>query len=424
MIDTTRISVKAGDGGNGCVSFRREKFVPRGGPDGGDGGPGGNIFLLGDPSLNTLLHLKYHSTWRAQRGGHGGGQNRRGANGRPISIPVPLGTVVRSIGEGGQETFLADITDSTPVLVARGGEGGQGNVRFVTSTQQEPVLAERGVSGEKRILSLELKLLADVGLVGKPNAGKSTLLSVCSAAKPKIAPYPFTTLDPVLGVVQTRDRSYVVMEVPGLIEGAHSGAGLGHEFLRHAERSRLLLHLVDGTAEDPLADVRQLNQELGAFDADLGSKPQVIVVTKMDIPEAREQASQVKAALEPLGCPLFFISAASREGVDALFSKTLGMLDAIPKEPADVRTPEIPLAAPQPRRSWDKDFRVYKDKGTYVVDAPKVERLLEMANLKDWRAMVQVWKELERLGAVKALEDEGVQPGDTVRIGEVELEWY
>ncbi|MCE2465445.1 MAG: GTPase ObgE [Dehalococcoidia bacterium] len=424
MIDTTRISVKAGDGGNGCVSFRREKFVPRGGPDGGDGGPGGNIFLYGDPSLNTLLHLKYHSTWRAQRGGHGGGQNRKGANGRPISIPVPLGTVVRSIGPGREETFLADITDTSPILVAQGGEGGQGNARFATATRQEPVLAERGAAGEKHFLSLELKLLADVGLVGKPNAGKSTLLSVCSAAKPKIAPYPFTTLDPVLGVVQTRDRSYVVMEVPGLIEGAHTGAGLGHEFLRHAERSRLLLHLVDGTSEDPLADVQQLNQELSAFDADLGSKPQVLVVTKMDIPEAKEGMSRVKGALEPLDCPVFFISAASGEGVDTLLSNTLGMLDAIPKDMDVSESAEIPLASPRSRRRWARDFRVYREGKTYVVEALRIERLLDMADLKDWRAMVQVWKELETLGAVKALEEQGVQPGDTVRIGDVELEWY
>ena len=424
MIDTTRISVKAGDGGNGCVSFRREKFVPRGGPDGGDGGPGGNIFLYGDPSLNTLLHLKFHSTWRANRGGHGGGQNRKGANGRPISIPVPLGTVVRSIGPGGVETLLADITDTVPVLVAQGGEGGQGNARFATATRQEPVLAERGASGEKRVLNLELKLLADVGLVGKPNAGKSTLLSVCSAAKPKIAPYPFTTLDPVLGVVQTRDRSYVVMEVPGLIEGAHTGAGLGHEFLRHAERSRLLLHLVDGTAEDPLADVQQLNEELGAFDADLGGKPQVLVVTKMDIPEAKDGMARVQDALKPLGCPVFFISAASGEGVDDLLSSTLGMLDSIPKSTDDSEPPDVPLPTARSRRRWDRSFRVYREGKTYVVEAPRVQRLLDMANLKDWRAMVQVWKELETLGAVKALEEQGVEPGDTVRIGEVELEWY
>ena len=424
MIDKTRISIRAGNGGNGCISFRREKFVPKGGPDGGDGGTGGSIFLYGDASLNTLLHLKYHSTWRGERGSHGRGQNKRGGNGEETSIPVPLGTVVWSMGGDGQRTLFADITDTERILVARGGEGGLGNARFVTPTQQEPVLCESGSRGERRTLNLELKLLADVGLVGKPNAGKSTLLSVCSAAKPKIAPYPFTTLDPVLGVVETRARSYVVMEVPGLIEGAHAGAGLGHEFLRHAERSRVLLHLVDGTAEDPVADVGQLNLELSTFDDVLGSKPQVIVVTKMDLPEAKERAEFLRAALKPLGCPIFFVSAATGEGVDALMSRTLGMLDTVPREepsPENVALPPIPAS---PRRGWDKDFRVYREGKSYVVEAPKVERLLPIANLKDWRAMVQIWKELNILGAVKALEDEGVQPGDTVFIGDVELEWY
>ena len=399
--------------------------MPRGGPNGGDGGIGGSIFLYGDQSLNTLLHLKYHSTWRGERGGHGRGQNKQGGNGEDTHIPVPIGTVLWNLNEeDGERTFLADIVDPTPVLVSQGGAGGLGNARFVSATQQEPVLAERGGLGDQRSLILELKLLADVGLVGKPNAGKSTLLSACSAAKPKIAAYPFTTLDPVLGVVETRDRSFVVMEVPGLIEGAHEGAGLGHEFLRHAERSRLLLHLVDGTAEDPVQDLEQLNLELRSFDPRLGEKPQLIVITKQDLPEARDRAEILEQELEGVGCPIFFVSGATGQGIAALMGKTLEIIDSLPKTEAPAQTQGIVRKRALSLRRSPGEFHVYRRKGAYIIDAPRVERLLPMANLKDWRAMVQIWKELDRLGVVKALEEEGVQPGDTVLLGGVELEWY
>jgi GTP-binding protein len=421
MIDLVKISVKAGGGGNGCISFRREKFVPKGGPDGGDGGLGGNIYVAGDPSLNTLLHLQYHSTWVARRGGHGKGQKKRGANGENVIIPVPIGTVVWKLSSGGDREFMVDVADTEPVLVARGGAGGAGNTRFASAIRQEPVLAEKGGPGEGATLILELKLLADVGLIGQPNAGKSTLLSSCSAAKPKIASYPFTTTDPVLGVVDTRDKSFIMMEIPGLIEGAHKGAGLGHEFLRHTERARLLIHILDGLSDDPLEDWRRINQELASFDPSLGKKPQIIAVNKVDIPEVAERIPSLKDALGSQGMHLFFVSAATREGIDPLLGKTLEILDGLPREDPTAGPRELPLIAPKAK---EEPFRVAMERGVYVIYAPKVERLVPLADLKDWRAMVQIWKELQRIGAVKVLEERGVQPGDTVRLGGVDLEWY
>ena len=420
MIDIAKISVKSGSGGNGCLSFRREKFVPKGGPDGGDGGKGGHVFIVGDPSLNTLLHLHYHSTWRARRGFHGRSKNKRGANGEDVTIRVPMGTVVCRLTDGGDKAFVADINDVEQTLVAKGGMGGAGNARFVSAVQQEPVLAEKGEEGEGVTLLLELKLLADVGLIGLPNAGKSTLLSMCSAARPRIAPYPFTTTDPVLGVVANRDKSFVMMEVPGLIEGAHKGAGLGHEFLRHVERARLLLHLLDVQSDDPVGDWRRINQELISFNLSLGEKPQFIVVNKVDIPEVQERVAALRGDLESLGLPLFFISAATGEGVGTLLGKTLETLDSLPQADMEVGRRAIPSIAPRVKET----FRVSHENGVYVVHAPRVERLVPRANLRDRRVMLQIWQELERLGVAKALEEKGVQVGDTVRLGEMDLEWF
>ena len=423
MIDTAKIFVKAGSGGNGCISFRREKFVPHGGPDGGSGGLGGSVLIVGDPSLNTLLHLKYHSTWRARRGTHGGGKNKKGAAAADVVITVPTGTVVWQLAEGDEREFVADVSGTDSVVVARGGRGGAGNAHFVSPVHQEPVLAEKGREGESATLFLELKLLADVGLIGQPNAGKSTLLSVCTAARPRIAPYPFTTTDPVLGVVATRDKSFVMMEVPGLIEGAHRGAGLGHEFLRHAERSRLFLHVLDGLSDDPLGDWHRINHELTSFSPSLSEKPQLIVINKIDIPEVRGRIPDVEKELSNIGIPVFSISAATGEGVDALLGMTLELVDERPVQPVQ----EIKVA---PRRirpkvtAAEEGFSVTVEKGVYVVHAPRVERLIPLADLRDSRAMMQVWKQLERLGVAKVLVEKGVQPGDTVRLGDVELEWF
>jgi GTP-binding protein len=316
MIDTVRVNIKAGDGGNGCVSFLREKFHPKGGPNGGDGGDGGSAYIVGDHSINTLLHLKYNSTFYVDRGQHGKGKNQRGANGEDTIIKVPLGTVVwkmRPDGSGPKE-FVADIIDDQPRLVAQGGKGGWGNLHYVSSTNQEPMLAQKGEAGEYVVLFLELKLLADMGLIAKPNAGKSTLISRCSAAKPRIADYPFTTVEPVLGVVNHRDQDFVMMEVPGLIEGAHEGVGLGQQFLRHAERARLYVHLIDGLSDDPAGDFVMINEELRQFSPALADKPQVVAVSKIDVTEVRERRHELESQLQ--GVLARYVSSSTRKTME------------------------------------------------------------------------------------------------------------
>ena len=376
--------------------------------------------VVGDPSLNTLLHLKYHSTWRAKRGTHGGGKKRRGADAEDVEIRVPTGTVVWRVTGPETRELVADVSSTEPVTVVRGGTGGSGNSRFVSATDREPVLAERGEGGEEAILVMELKLLADVGLIGQPNCGKSTLISRCSAARPKIAPYPFTTKDPVLGVVAAGEQSFVMMEIPGLIAGAQRGVGLGLEFLRHAERARLLLHILDGMSNDPLGDLRRINDELTSYDVSLGTKPQGIVINKIDIPEVRERADKLKRALAAGGAPVFCVSAATGEGVDSLLARTMTMVQELP-----VGNPEaVPDQPATIMPTVEAPFSITRENGVYTIHAPRVERLIPLANLRDRRAMLQIWKQLQRLGVVKKLEEMGVEPGNTVRLGGRELEWF
>ena len=401
------------------MSFRREKFVPRGGPDGGDGGHGGSVFAAGDQSLNTLQHLSYNQIWKAKRGLNGSGQNRRGSNGDDLTVRVPYGTVIWHVS-GNNKELLADIIGDDRVVVARGGKGGAGNARFVSSVNQEPVLAEKGGKAEEAALDLELKLLADVGIIGRPNAGKSTLLSRCSAAKPKIANYPFTTIDPVLGVVVRGSKDFVMMEIPGLIEGAHQGAGLGDQFLRHAERVRLLIHLLDGLSEDPIQELKAINEEMNSFSPSLAQKPQLIVVNKNDVTEVKEREKSLTSRLKKLGLPVLLISAVTGEGVDSLLAKTMEALDNLPKEQKSSKKAVIHKPTPK----GGKAFTISLENGVYVVHSSKVERLIPSANMQDWRARIQIWKEMDRLGVVLALEDRGIQQGDTVRLGEVELEWF
>ena len=434
MIDTVRINIKAGDGGNGCVSFLREKYRPRGGPNGGDGGDGGNALVVGDPSLNTLLHLKYNSTLYAERGGHGRGKGQRGANGSDTVIKVPIGTVIWQQRPRGQRDFLADVTDPAPKLVAQGGRGGWGNAHYVSATNQEPMLSQRGERGEYAVLFLELKLLADVGLLARPNAGKSTLISRCSAAKPRIADYPFTTVEPVLGVVQSRGQDFVMMEVPGLLEGAHLGVGLGDQFLRHAERARLYLHLLDGLSADVAADFQVINRELQEFSPALAHKPQFIVVNKLDVTEVRERRAEIEQSLRRAVAestipafrdnppPVFFISAVSGEGVEALLGRVMETLEGMPvEEPA---SGDVAPAASSRRRPTTAPNTIRKEGGVYIIQSEQLERLSALADTRDYRVLLQLWREMTRLGLARRLEDLGIEPGDTIRIGRAEMEWF
>jgi GTP-binding protein len=433
MIDTVRLNIKAGDGGNGCVSFLREKSRPRGGPNGGDGGDGGSAYMVGDPSLNTLMHLKFNSTFYVERGEHGRGKEQRGANASDTYIPVPLGTVVWRIvpNSNGEKEFVADIIDETPVLVARGGKGGWGNTHYVSSTNQAPMLSQRGGAGDGIVLFLELKLLADVGLLAKPNAGKSTLISRCSAAKPRIADYPFTTVEPVLGVVTARGRDFVMMEVPGLIEGAHEGIGLGDQFLRHAERARVYVHLIDGLSPDPVADYHMINDELRQFNPEMAEKPQIIAVSKMDVTDVRERREELAFVLEEEITSIkgekpniVFISAVSGEGIDQLLGSIVGMLDSLTRNVSlEVREPELVASGgglPQVRSG--NGFR--RDGDVFVVESEQLERLSALADLRDYRVLLQLWREMTRLGIARRLQEAGIEAGDTIRIGKAEMEWF
>jgi GTP-binding protein len=334
FVDEVRIHVKAGDGGNGCVSFRRERFVPRGGPNGGDGGKGGDVILRADAQCSTLLDLTYPKKFLAQKGTHGKGKDQAGRNGKDFIIRVPAGTLVRD-DQGGK--VLQDLLfDGQQFIAARGGRGGRGNARFATSTHRAPRRAEKGEKGEERWLWLELKLLADIGLIGYPNVGKSTLLSKISSATPKIADYPFTTLTPNLGVVRKEDhRSFVVADLPGLIEGASRGAGLGLTFLRHVERTRLLIHLLDVSKEphqNPAGDFQALNRELGAYHPSLREKSQIVALNKIDLPSVRERTADLKKQFEEMGYRLFLISGKTGEGVGELMEAVSQTLESISSE--------------------------------------------------------------------------------------------
>ena len=416
LFDEAKIHVKAGNGGNGIIAFRREKNVPRGGPAGGDGGGGGDVILEVDAQFNTLVHFQKQVHFKAGRGAHGKGKNQTGARGEDAIVPVPPGTVVR---DGATDNLLADLTEPNQrLVVARGGQGGRGNARFTSSTRQAPRLAERGTAGEERWLRLELKLLADVGLIGMPNAGKSTLLAAVSAAQPKIADYPFTTLQPNLGVV-TVDHEYdfVLADLPGLIEGAHAGAGLGHQFLRHVERTRLLVHMLDGAAADPLSHFDQINQELVLFNPALADRPQIVVLNKMDLPEARDRWPEVEAAVQARELTAYAVSAATGEGVHTLMAQVGQMLSSLPRpEPA---AEEIPIF----RFDETPEFVVEQEADGWRVRGERVERLAAQTMWQYHDAVQRAQRVLDAMGVLDALRQAGVQPGDTVRIGDLELEW-
>jgi GTP-binding protein len=412
-LDEARIYVKGGDGGNGALSFRREKYVPFGGPDGGDGGRGGSVFLRVNHNENTLLQFAHKRHFKAERGGNGGGRKKHGRKGQDLVIDVPPGTVVST-----EEGLLADLVyPGEMLLVGRGGRGGLGNVHFATPTNRAPRVAQKGEPGEERWLNLELKTIADVGLVGLPNAGKSSLLAAISAARPKIASYPFTTLSPNLGVTEVGDVAIVVADIPGLIEGAHRGVGLGYQFLRHIERARLLVHVVDASAEDPLADYRTVRDEMTQYDAALAERPTLIALNKMDLPEAQARREELIAALG--GRDVYPLSAVTGEGVAALLTAIAGVLAELPapEAPTDAGLRVYRLAPAE--EAWS----VERYGGGFRVRGRPVERLMAMTDLNQEDAAAELQRRLARMGVLQALERAGVSSGDTVVIGDSELEW-
>lgn len=431
LYDHTKIFVKAGDGGNGSAHFRREKFAPNGGPDGGDGGRGGSVYFEATTNLNTLIDYRYKHHFKAGSGEPGIRQKMHGAKGEDVTLQVPCGTIIR---DAETNELVADLIEQgQQVMVARGGRGGLGNTHFATATHQAPKEAQKGEPGEERWVTLELRLIADVGLVGYPNAGKSTLLSVVTAARPKIADYPFTTLSPNLGVVDIGDVrggdgfGFVLADIPGLIEGAAQGVGLGHEFLRHVQRTRLLIHILDGAApdRDPWQDFQTINNELREYDERLASRPQVVVLNKIDLPEAREVWPVLKEKAEVAGYPVFAISAAASQGVEELMQFAARRLQEIRREEEEqaaaqsVADMQGPVLRPQP----DDAFSVTKEQGIYVVRGKRVERFVSMTDDQNEESMDRLQVTLRKMGVTKALEEAGVKVGDTVRFGKVELYW-
>ena len=417
--DEATITLRSGDGGDGIVHFRKEKFVPRGGPDGGDGGRGGDVYLRVNDTLNTLLAFSRKRSFAAESGKRGGGKDQIGKSAPDLTIDVPPGTVIR---DAATRDILGDLTQSgQTLLVAKGGRGGRGNARFANSRNQAPRVAEKGVPGEERSLILELKLIADIGIVGVPNAGKSTFLAAVTAARPKIAPYPFTTLQPNLGVVRLDERSdqtLVLADIPGLIEGAHLGVGLGFEFLRHVQRTRVLIHLLDGAGADPLADFSQINTELALFDESLTRKPQIVVLTKMDLPEAQAKWPAVEAELQRRGYEAMSISAVAQTHVRELLYRAAQLAAEAPPAPAVESLPVY--RAPVDQAVFD----IAKEgEGIYRVSGARIERAAKMTYWEYDEAVQRFQRILEVLGIRQALAEAGIQEGDTVRIGEYELEW-
>lgn len=403
------------------VSFRREKFVPFGGPDGGDGGDGGDVVIRAESSVTSLKGFKQKRLFRAENGGDGGSKKKHGRKGEDLILRVPAGTVISYKVSIGGDDLIADLEQpGKQVVVARGGRGGLGNTHFASSTNQAPQIAQTGEAGEENSIILEIKLIADVGIIGYPNAGKSTLLVAASAAKPRIAAYPFTTREPVLGVVEVGQRTLVLAEIPGLIGGAHVGRGLGHEFLRHIARTKMLVHVIDGSLASPVEDMRQVNDELRLYDSALGQKPQLVVINKIDLPQVRARLARLKEEFGNVGAVPFFVSAATGEGVSEFMSEAMKLLSDINvKRKTGERTPRK-VFRPQPRSAGAS---VHKEGDTFVVVAPGLERIVARTDVTDPEVYHQFKKQLARMGVSKALEKAGVKPGDRVRCGNLEWGW-
>jgi len=422
MFDRVEIVVKAGNGGDGAVSFRREKFVPLGGPDGGDGGDGGDVIIVAESAVTTLRRFEPKRVYRAAAGVAGRGGKKHGKKGKDLILTVPVGTVVSYKTQIGSNALVVDLDQlGQQVMAAKGGKGGFGNSHYVSSTNQAPQIAQKGEVGEEKSIILEMRLIADVGIIGYPNVGKSTLLAAASAAKPKIASYPFTTREPVLGAVEVGRQTFVLAEIPGLIDDAHLGRGLGHDFLRHIVRTKILIHLIDGSSASPVEDMVRVNAELNLFDSALAHKPQLVAVNKIDLPEVRARLIGVKDAFTRVGITVFCVSAATEEGVSELMAETMKVL-----EPAKRRDHEggekitKKVFRPQPRNTGTS---VHKEGDTFIVAAPELERIVVRTDVTNPEVRWQLKRQLIRLGVNKALEKAGVKPGDKVRCGNLEWEW-
>ncbi|MBN1188711.1 MAG: GTPase ObgE [Dehalococcoidales bacterium] len=422
MLDKVELHVKAGDGGSGAVTFRREKFVPFGGPYGGDGGKGGDVVIKAEASVSTLRAYKHKRHFKAMKGQPGMTKNKHGANGENLYLSVPPGTLVYRKYESGDPELVEDLKDNgDEVVVARGGNGGYGNTHYATATNQAPRIAQPGITGQERTIILELRLIADAGIIGYPNAGKSSLLAALSAASPRIADYPFTTLEPVLGVVNVEGDAFVMAEIPGLIDGAHAGRGLGHDFLRHAMRTRVLVHLLDGTSDSPLDNMIRVNNELSMFDASLAKRPQVVAVNKVDLPEVKKRKEEIRSSFRDASIDTVFVSAVTGTGLDDLIARIWELL----KTTGSVS--EVTLKAP-PRifkpRPVDISSAVRVKSNTYLVNEPELDRILGSFDLSDPQEWPEFYSQLDRLGINELLKSAGARSGDTVITGNKNWKWY
>ncbi|MDW7670788.1 MAG: GTPase ObgE [Bacillota bacterium] len=428
FVDQAAISLKAGDGGNGSVAFRRETYVPDGGPSGGDGGKGGDVLIKADANLRTLMDFRYKRHYQAEKGEDGKNKNMFGKQGENLVLLVPCGTLVMDKETG---EVIADLVNPGDVfLAARGGKGGKGNARYKTATRQAPQFAQAGEQGEELEVLLELKLIADIGLLGFPNVGKSTLLSMISEARPKIANYHFTTLTPNLGVVQAKNGdSFVVADIPGLIEGAHEGVGLGLEFLRHVERTKVLIHVIDAArleGRDPMDDFETLNRELVMYEASMERKPQIVAANKADLLFDKEQLTQLEASFRVKGIPFYIISAATGEGInqlmlaagDLLKQEEVRLQALMPEENASTEERVITLP-----KAASSRFEIVKEDDEYVISGDLVRKLIYQLNMESMDSLLHFYRVLDKHGVIKKLKQMGVQEGDTVRIMEVEFEF-
>jgi len=422
FIDKARITVRAGKGGNGAVAFHREKYVAAGGPDGGDGGKGGSIILVVDDHMSTLMDFRYKRKYVAENGADGQGGRKTGKDGADLTIKVPLGTLVR---DAETNEIIQDMSDKEPFVLCRGGRGGWGNAHFATPTRQVPRFAKGGLPGQEHDVVLELKLLADVGLIGFPNVGKSTLLSVVSKARPKIADYHFTTLSPNLGVVWVDEgASFVMADIPGIIEGASEGAGLGHDFLRHIDRCRLLVHVVDASGSegrDPVEDFDAINAELKQYNPELAERPQIVAANKVDILTDKTGLERLREHVEALGYPLYAISAAAHQGTAELVGKVAERLSVLP--PVRVYEPEYVPQPPKPDADQPLDIRRVDDGHTWLVEGPWLARIMSNTNFADYESRMYFDRTLREAGVFQRLEELGIQDGDTVSMYDFEFEY-